>query len=125
MKTTKLSLYVLDSKLESKLEDNVPHLFSAGDLVVFRGTPGTPFEFLEVTDDAHQDNVKGTTKIVGNFPILQDCNEFRAFFFKDHKWAGGDVMFEYVMKDRNADIVLVNMTKFTTMEGVFFKMDID
>ena len=34
-------------------------------------------------------------------------------------------MFEYVMKDRNEDIVMVNMTKFTNMEGVFFKMDVD
>ena len=69
---------------DATLEDNVPPLFSAGDLVVFRGTPGTPLEFLDVTDDVHQDNVKGTTKIVGNFLILQDCNEFRALFFKDH-----------------------------------------
>ena len=33
---------------------------------------GTPFELLEVTDDIHQDNAKGTTKIVGDFLILQD-----------------------------------------------------
>ena len=102
----------VESASDATLEDNVPPLFSAGDLVVFRGTPGTPFEFLEVTDDTHQDNVKGTTKIVGNFLILQDCNEFRALLFKDHKSAEGDMMFEYVMKDRNEDIVMVNMTKF-------------
>ena len=29
-------------------------------------------------------------------------------------------MFEYVMKDRNEDIVMVNMTKFTNIESVFF-----
>ena len=34
-------------------------------------------------------------------------------------------MFKYVMKDRNEDIVMVNMTKFTNIESVFFKMDID
>ena len=34
-------------------------------------------------------------------------------------------MFEYVMKDRNEDIVMVNMTKFTNIESVFLKMDID
>ena len=116
----------VESASDATLEDNVPPLFSAGDLVVFRGTPGTPFELLEVTDDAHQDNVKGTTKkIAGNFLILQDCNEFRALSFKDHKWAECDMMFEYVMKNRNEDIVMVNMTKFTNMEGVFVKMDID
>ena len=77
----------VESASEATLEDNVPPLFSAGDLVVFRGTPGTPgtpFEFSEVMDDAHQDNVKGTTKIVGNFLILQYCNQFRALFFNDH-----------------------------------------
>ena len=74
----------VESASEATLEDNVPPLFSASDLVVFRGTPGMPFEFSEVMDDAHQDNVKGTTKIVGNFLILQYCNEFRALFFKDH-----------------------------------------
>ena len=106
----------VESASDATLEDNVPPLFSAGDLVVFRGTPGTPFEFLEVTDDAHQDNVKGTTKkIVGNFLILQDCNEFRALFFKHHKWAEGDTMFEYVMKDRNENIDMVNVTKFTNI----------
>ena len=77
-----------------------------------------------MTDDTHQDNGRGT-KIVGNFLILQDCNEFRALFFKDHKLAGVNMMLVYVMKDRNEDIVMVNMTKFTNMEGVFFKMDID
>ena len=30
------------------------------------------------------------------------------------------MMFEYVMKDRNEDIVMVNMTKFTNIESVFF-----
>ena len=55
--------------------------------------PGTPFELLEVTDDIHQDNAKGTTKIVGNFLILQDCDEFKAYFFKDPKWAGSNMMF--------------------------------
>ena len=29
------------------------------------------------------------------------------------------MMFEYVMKDRNEDIIMVNMTKFTNMEGLF------
>ena len=66
----------VESASDATLEDDVPPLFSAGDRVVFCGTPGTAFEFSEVTDDAPQDNVKGTTKIVGNFLILQDCNEF-------------------------------------------------
>ena len=48
-----------------------------------------------MTDDIDQDNVKGTTKIVGNFLILQDHNEFKALFFKDPKWAGGNMMFKY------------------------------
>ena len=74
----------IESASDTTLEDNVPPLFSACDLVVFRGTPGMPFEFSGVTDDAHQDNVKGTTKIVGNFLILQYCNQFRALFFNDH-----------------------------------------
>ena len=73
-----------------------------------------------MTDDTHQDSGKGT-KFVGNFLILRDCNEFRALFFKDHKWAGVNMMFVYIMKDRNEDIVMVNMTKFTNMEGVSFK----
>ena len=78
-----------------------------------------------MTDDIHQENAKGTMKIVGNFLILQDCNEFKAFFFKDPKWAGGNMVFKYpyVIKDRNEEMVMINMTKFTNMEGVFFKMD--
>ena len=75
-----------------------------------------------MTDDIHQDNAS-TTKIVGNFLILQDCDEFKALFFKDLKWAGGNIMFKYwyVIKDRNEEMVTINMTKFTNMEGVFFK----
>ena len=86
---------------------------------------GTPFELLEVTDDIHQDNAKGTTKIVGDFLILQDCDEFKALFFKNSKWAGGNMMlkYRYVIKDRNEEMVMINMTKFTNMKGVFFKMD--
>ena len=76
-------------------------------------------------DDIHQDNAKGTTKIVRNFLILQDCDEFKALFFKDPKWVGGNMMFKYryVIKDRNEKTVMINMTKFTNMEGIFFKMD--
>ena len=78
-----------------------------------------------MTDDIHQDNAKCTTKIVGNFVILQDCDEFKALFFKDPKWAGGNMMFKYryVIKDRNEEMVMINMTKFTNMECVFFEMD--
>ena len=31
--------------------------------------------------------------------------------------------YRYVIKDRNEEMVMINMTKFTNMEGVFFKMD--
>ena len=49
----------------------------------------------------------------------------KLFSVKDPKWAGGNMMFKYwyVIEDRNEDMVMVNMTKFTNMEGVFFKMD--
>ena len=36
--------------------------------------------------------------IVGNFLILQDCDEFKALFFKDPKWAGSNMMFRYRYK---------------------------
>ena len=64
-------------------------------------------------------------KLIGNFLILQDCDEFKALFFKDPKWAGGNMMFKYwyVIKDRNEEMVVIHMTKFANMEGVFFKMD--
>ena len=35
----------VESASDATLEDNVPPLFSAGDLVVFRGRPGTPLNF--------------------------------------------------------------------------------
>ena len=78
-----------------------------------------------MTDDIHQDNTKGTTKIVGNFLILQNCDELKALFFKDPRWAGSNMMFKYryVINDRNEEMVMINMTKFTNMEGVSFKMD--
>ena len=76
-----------------------------------------------MTDDIHQDNAKGTTKIVGNFLILQDFDEFKALFFKDPKWVGGDMMFKYryVIKDRNEEMFMINMTKFINMESVSLK----
>ena len=38
---------------------------------------------------------------------------------------GRNIMFKhrYVIKDKNEEMVMINMTKFTNMKGVSFKMD--
>ena len=38
-------------------------------------------------------------------------------------WRYYDVKHQYVIKERNEDMVTVNMIKFTNMEGFIFQMD--
>ena len=114
---------ILCSNNESSQDEMITPMFNAGDIVVFRGTDGLQFELLEIKSDVYEENLTATTKIMGNVLILRDCNEKRVLFFKDPKWAGGSMMFKYILRDKNNDLVMVNMTKFVNTEGTFFKMD--
>ena len=108
---------------ESSQDEMIAPMFNTGDIVVFRGTDSLQFELLEIKSDVYEENLTATTKIMGNFLMFHDCNEKRVLFFKDPKWAGRFMMFKYILRDKNNDLVMVNMTKFVNTEGTFFKMD--
>ena len=114
---------ILCSNNESSQDEMITPMFNAGDIVVFRGTDRLQFELLEIKSDVYEENLTATTKIMANVLILRDCNEKRVLFFKDPKWAGGSMMFKYILRDKNNDLVMVNMTKFVDTEGTFFQMD--
>ena len=74
-------------------DDPAEHLFKQGEITVFRGTDGLPFNLLKVTRD-YGYNITLRTKIQGNFLVESDNLEDGDIGFReDRQWKGGAMNF--------------------------------
>ena len=77
-------------------DDPAEHLFKKGEIAVFRGTDGLPFNLLKVTRD-YGYNITPRANIQGKFLVESDNLEDVAIGFReDRQWIGGTMNFAHI-----------------------------
>ena len=103
--------------------DPKEHLFKQGEIAVFRGTDGLPFNLLKVTRD-YGYNITPRTKIQGNFLVEFDNLEDGAIGFREERqWKGGTMNFAHILRDQDKNIVTVNLSERITLTETIYVMD--
>ena len=104
-------------------DDPAEHLFKQGEIAVFRGTDGLPFNLLKVTRD-YGYNITPRTKIQGNFLVESDNLEDGAIGFReDRQWIRGTMNFAHILRDQDEDMVTVNLQERITLTEITYVMD--
>ena len=75
-----------------------------GDVSVFRGTDGLPFELIMLTKAYNLQTLTNNTKIVGNFLTENERNNRSIIFIQDPKWEGGNTLFMHPVCDKDENI---------------------
>ena len=89
-------------------QDADEFIFSAGEIVVFRGTDGLKFNLMLVIKHLNRDKTNLRTKICGNFLTKQEQQGDCVTFVEDKDWMGADMAFAHVLRDDANDVMSVN-----------------
>ena len=104
-------------------DDPADHLFKQGEIAVFRGTDGLPFNLLKVTRD-YGYNITPRTKLQGNFLEESDNLEDSAIGFREERqWKRGTLNFAHILRDQDENIVTVNLQERITLTETTYVMD--
>ena len=104
-------------------DDPAKHLFKQGEIAVFRGTDGRPFNLLKVTRD-YGYNITPQTKIQGNILVESDNLEDGAIGFREERQRkGGTLNFAHILRDQDENIVTVNLQERITLTETTYVID--
>lgn len=96
-----------------------------GELIVFRGTDGYPFNVLQLTSSYHMNSLTPRKEIFGNFlvEVESDGDGDTVLFFADPKWEGGSQKFGQVLRDESGKLLHLGMSYRHIGDGVYYELD--
>ena len=99
--------------------ENQDIAISAGEVLVMRGSDGYPVNLIQSTRDWNVDQLRQSSKIVGNFLVIEieDNDEERSenvSFVRDPNWEGGSQPFKDAVRDKDGKIVTIDYLESLT-----------
>ena len=106
-------------------QDADEFIFSAGEVVVFRGRDDLKFNLMIVTKTLNRDKTNLRTKISGNFLTEQEQQDDCVTFFEDKDWMGANMAFTHMLRDEADVLMTVHLDKCESLESTIYRMNIE
>ena len=78
-----------------------------GEVFVFRGTDGLPFNLLKITENESRTSIGQRSKLLGDFPAETSRDEENIFYAIDPNWTGASMVYAHILRDNDDNAMTV------------------
>ena len=82
-------------------------VFEFGEVLVFRGTDGLPFNLLKVTENVSSASIGPRSNLRGGFLAETLRDEENIFYAIDPDWTGASMAYAHILRDRDDNAMTV------------------
>ena len=79
-------------------------VFEIGEVLVFRGTDGLPFNLLKVTENVSTASIGPRSKLRGNFLVETSRDEENTSYTIDPNWTGASTAYPHILRESDDNL---------------------
>ena len=100
-------------------------VFEIGEVLVFRGTDGLPFNLLKVTKNVSTASIGPRSTLRGEFPAETLRDEKNIFYAIDPNWTGASMAYAHILRDSDDNAMTVCLDEAVTIKETVYKMSVE
>jgi len=100
-------------------------VFEIGEVLVFRGTDGLPFNLLKVTKNVSTASIGPRSKLRGELPAETLRDEENIFYAIDPNWTGASMAYAHILRDSDDNAMTVCLDEAATIKETVYKMSVE
>ena len=100
-------------------------VFEIGEVLVFLGTDGLPFNLLKVTENVSTASIGPRSKLRGDFLAETSRDEENIFYAIDPNWTGTSMAYAHILRDSDDNAMTVCLDEAVTITETVYKMSVE
>jgi len=100
-------------------------VFEIGEVLVFRGTDGLPFDLLKVTENVSIASIGPQSKLRGDFLAETSRDEENIFYAVDPNWTGASMAYAHILRGSDDNAMTVCLDEAVTITETVHKMSVE
>ena len=100
-------------------------VFEIGEVLVFRGTDGLPFNLLKVIENVSKASIGPRSKLRGDFLADTSRNEENISYAIDPNWTGTSMAYAHILRDSDDNAMTVCLDEAVTITETVSKMSVE
>ena len=100
-------------------------VFEIGEVLVFRGTDGLPFNLLKVTENVSTASIGPRSKLRRDFLAETSRDEKNIFYAIDPNWTGASMAYAHILRDSDDNAMTVCLDEAVTITETVYKMSVE
>ena len=100
-------------------------VFEIGEVLVFRGTDGLPFNLLKVTKNVSTTSIGPRSKLRGDFLAETSRDKENIFYAIDPNWTGASMAYAHILRDSDDNAMTVCLDEAVTITETVYKMSVE
>jgi len=100
-------------------------VFEIGEVLVFRGTDGLPFNLLKVTKNVSTASIGPRSNLRGDFLAEISRDEENIFYAIDPNWTGASMAYAHILRNSDDNAMTVCLDEAVTITETVYKMSVE
>ena len=100
-------------------------VFEIGEVLVFRGTDGLPFNLLKITENVSWESIGTRSKLRGDFLAETSRGEENIFYAIDPNWTGASMAYAHILRDSDDNAMTVCLDETVTITETTYKISVE
>ena len=97
-------------------------VFEIGEVLVFHGTDGLPFNLLKITENVSRESIGPRSKLRGDFLAETSRDEDNIFYAIDPNWTGASMAYAHILLDSDDNAMTVCLDETVTITETTYKI---